>query len=100
MYTLVIPGHVSVVHPFTSFLLSGWLIWPDHCIPPCLSLLPIMSLSSNAPNSLPWLAEDNSLEWQEQVMVYLQRKQLAQYVQGWTRYLPPDPPMPLTTLHS
>ena len=55
-----------------------------------------MSLSSNAPNGLPWLAEDNSLEWQEQVMAYLQRKQLAQYVQGWTRFLPPDPPIPLT----
>jgi hypothetical protein len=54
------------------------------------------SSSSNAPNSLPWLAEDNFLEWQEQVMVYLQCKQIAQYVEGWTSYLPPDPPPNLT----
>jgi hypothetical protein len=54
------------------------------------------SSSSNAPNGLPWLAEDNSFEWQEQVMAYLQWKQLAQYVEGWARYLVPSPPTALT----
>jgi hypothetical protein len=54
------------------------------------------SSSSNAPNGLPWLAEDNSVEWQEQVMAYLQRKQLAQYVEGWASYLAPSPPTVLT----
>lgn len=29
-------------------------------------------------------------------MAYLQRKQVAQYVQGWPRYLPPNPPTDLT----
>ena len=29
-------------------------------------------------------------------MAYLQRKQLAQYVEGWTRYLPPDRPADLS----
>ena len=53
------------------------------------------SYLSGAPNGLPWLAEDNFLEWQEQVMAYLQCKQIAQYIQGWTRYLPPDPPADL-----
>ena len=46
---------------------------------------------SNALNGLPWLAEDNSLEWQEQVLAYLQCKQIAQYVEGWVDYLLPDP---------
>ena len=55
-----------------------------------------MSSSSNAPNGLPWLAEDNSIGWQEQVMAYLQRKQISQYVLGWTRYLAPVPPNDLT----
>jgi hypothetical protein len=54
------------------------------------------SSSSNAPNGLPWLAEDNFLEWQEQVMAYLQRKQIAQYVEGWARYLPPVRPADLS----
>ena len=54
-----------------------------------------MSLS-NAPNSLPWLAEDNSLQWQEQVMAYLQQKQIAQYVMGWACFLPPNPLTALT----
>jgi hypothetical protein len=54
------------------------------------------SSSSNAPNGLPWLAEDNSVEWQEQVMAYLQQKQLAQYVEGWASYLAPSPPTVLT----
>src|SRR5258706_8483842 len=54
------------------------------------------SYPSGAPNGLPWLAEDNFLEWQEQVMAYLQRKQIAQYVEGWPRYLPPDPPTDLS----
>ena len=54
------------------------------------------SYSSGAPNGLPWLAEDNFLEWQVQVMAYLQRKQIAQYVEGWARYLPPDPPTDLS----
>jgi hypothetical protein len=54
------------------------------------------SSSSHAPNSLSWLAEDNFLKWQEQVMAYLQRKQIAQYVEGWPRYLLPDPPSDLS----
>src|SRR5258706_11479572 len=54
------------------------------------------SYSSGAPNGLPWLAEDNFLEWQEQVMAYLQRKQIVQYVEGWPRFLPPAPPADLS----
>ena len=54
------------------------------------------SSSSNTPNGLPWLAEDNSVEWQEQVMAYLQQKQLAQYVKGWACYLVPTPLTALT----
>ena len=55
-----------------------------------------MLSTSNAPNGLPWLAEDNLIKWQEQVMVYLQWKQLAQYIMGWAHYLVPVPPTPLT----
>ena len=51
---------------------------------------------SGAPNGLPWLAEDNFLKWQEQVMAYLQHKQIAQYTEGWTCYLTPMPPPDLT----
>ena len=55
-----------------------------------------MSLhSSGAPNGLPWLADDNVVEWQAQVMAYLHQKQLAQYVLGWSRHLAPTA---LTTL--
>ena len=53
------------------------------------------SNSSSAPNGLPWLAEDNFIEWQEQVMAYLERKQLAQFVEGWSRFLAPVPPTDL-----
>src|SRR5258706_3514239 len=56
----------------------------------------MMSHLSGVPNGLPWLAEDNFLEWQEQVMVYLQRKQIAQYAEGWPHYLLPDPPAALS----
>ena len=52
--------------------------------------------SSNTPNGLPWLAEDNTLKWQEQVMAYLQWKQIAQYVMGWAHFLPPNPPTTLS----
>jgi len=50
---------------------------------------------SGAPNGLPWLADDNMVKWQAQVMAYLHWKQLAQYVLGWSCHLVPTA---LTTL--
>jgi len=62
-----------------------------------LNLARSMSLhSSGAPNGLPWLADDNVVEWQAQVMAYLRRKQLAQYVLGWSRHLAPTAPATLS----
>jgi len=56
-----------------------------------------MSLhSSGAPNGLLWLADDNVVEWQAQVMAYLRRKQLAQYVLGWLHHLAPTAPTTLS----
>jgi len=37
---------------------------------------------SGAPNGLPWLADDNVVKWQVQVMAYLCRKELTQYMLG------------------
>src|SRR5258706_8298540 len=51
---------------------------------------------SGVPNGLPWLAEDNFLKWQEQVMAYLQRKQIAQYIEGRPCCLLPAPPANLS----
>ena len=62
--------------------------------PPPSQLSDLCSMSSylsGAPNGLPWLAEDNFLKWQEQVMAYLQCKQIAQSVEGWAQYLLPNP---------
>jgi len=50
---------------------------------------------SGAPNGLPWLADDNVIEWQVQVMAYLRWKQLTQYMLGWSHHLAPTA---LTTL--
>jgi hypothetical protein len=83
-----------------SFLFPLFLLAVQpHCPVSSASLYLDLAMSSsllNALNGLLWLTEDNFLEWQEQVMAYLQHKQIAQYMEGWTSYLPPDPPPNLT----
>src|SRR5258706_13130015 len=94
------PGHVGQSRTLLSSSAVSWHISPfflpspppDFFSPFFSGLRFMTSHLSGAPNGLPWLAEDNFLEWQEQVMAYLQRKQIVTYVAGCPRFLPPAPP--------
>ncbi len=82
-----IPPFFTPIFQLSSLTTSAFLF---------LNLRYMSSYSSGTPNGLPWLPKDNFLKWQEQVMAYLQHKQITQYIQGWMCYLPPDPPTDLT----
>ncbi len=75
---------LTLLYPF--HWLSGLITTTSHFF----DFQPMSPSSSNALNGLPWLAKDNFLEWQEQVMVYLQQEQITQYIEGWAHYLLPD----------